>query len=160
MAVTIQELFDEGRSLHRAGKLAEAAAVLQRCLEMAPRADAACTELGHVLRDMGKLPDAVALYQRALSIQPGNAGANGSATFDLIHSTMIGHGYTRYWDSVAQVPWLYNSDTHTFVSYEDEQSVAAKCRYVIAHKLAGVMFWDLESDSGGKLLHIMDESLR
>jgi chitinase len=92
--------------------------------------------------------------------QPGNAGANGSATFDLIHSTMIGHGYTRYWDSVAQVPWLYNSDTHTFVSYEDEQSVAAKCRYVIAHKLAGVMFWDLESDSGGKLLHIMDESLR
>jgi len=75
MAVTIQELFDEGRSLHRAGKLAEAAGVLQRCLEMAPRADAACMELGHVLRDMGKLQEAVAMYQRALSIQPANAGA-------------------------------------------------------------------------------------
>lgn len=99
------------------------------------------------------------LYQ-SIKPCPDNRCPNASATFDLIQSTMIGHGYTRYWDSVAQVPWLYNSDTHTFVSYEDEQSVAAKCRYVIAHKLAGVMFWDFESDTSGKLLYIMDETLR
>lgn len=92
--------------------------------------------------------------------QPCKAGANGSATFDLIQSSMLGHGYTRYWDAIAQVPWLFNSETHTFVSYEDEQSVAAKCHYVLSHKLAGVMFWDFEDDSAGKLLHIMDETLR
>lgn len=91
--------------------------------------------------------------------QPGKAGPNGWATFDLIESSMIGHGFTRYWDSTASVPWLYNAETHTFVSYEDEQSVAAKCHYVLAHKLAGVMFWDLEYDSAGKLLHTIDENL-
>ena len=58
------------------------------------------------------------------------------------------------------MPWLYNSETRTFVSYEDEQSVAGKCRYVLAHKLAGVMFWDLEADSAGKLLGAIDNSLR
>ncbi|HTX75557.1 MAG TPA: glycoside hydrolase family 18 protein [Terracidiphilus sp.] len=92
--------------------------------------------------------------------QPGKPGPNHDASFDLIQSTMLGHGYTRYWDAISQVPWLYNNDTHTFVSYEDEQSVAAKCHYVLAHKLAGVMFWDIEDDSSGKLLHIMDETLR
>lgn len=92
--------------------------------------------------------------------QPGKAGANHDATFDVIQSTMLGHGYTRYWDDKAQVPWLYDADSHTFVSYEDEQSVAAKCRYVLAHKLGGVMFWDLENDPTGKLLHTIDEDLR
>jgi chitinase len=92
--------------------------------------------------------------------QPGKAGAKGWANFDAIESQLIGHGYTRYWDSTSQVPWLYNADAHTFVSYEDEQSIAGKCRYVLAHKLAGVMFWDLEADSTGKLLRAIDENLR
>ncbi len=92
--------------------------------------------------------------------QPGKAGANGYAAFDLIESTMVGHGFTRYWDSVSQVPWLYNSETHTFVSYEDEQSVTAKCKYVQARKLGGVMFWYLEDDSAGKLLRAIDATLR
>ncbi|MFZ0396124.1 MAG: glycoside hydrolase family 18 protein [Terracidiphilus sp.] len=92
--------------------------------------------------------------------QPGKPGANRYGTFDFIQSSLLGHGYTRYWDEVSQVPWLYNSETRTFVSYEDEQSVAGKCRYVLAHKLAGVMFWDLEADSAGKLLGAIDNSLR
>jgi len=92
--------------------------------------------------------------------QPGKPGPVHDATFDLIQSTMIGHGYTRYWDPVSLVPWLYNADTRTFVSYEDEQSIAAKCHYVLAHKLAGIMFWNLGEDSSGKLLHTIDENLR
>ena len=92
--------------------------------------------------------------------QPGTAGTNGWANFDVIESTLIGQGYTRYWDDAAQVPWLYNAETRTFVSYEDEQSVAGKCRYVRAHRLAGVMFWDLEGDSGGKLLGAIAANLR
>lgn len=92
--------------------------------------------------------------------QPGKAGANQNVRFDAIQSTMLGHGFTRYWDETAQVPWLYNSETHTFVSYEDEQSVAAKCRYAVQHKLGGVMFWNLESDSSGKLLGVIDKNLR
>jgi len=92
--------------------------------------------------------------------QPGKPGANGWMNFSAIEPNLLGHGYARYWDNISQVPWLYNAESHTFVSYEDEQSVAAKCRYVLAHQLAGVMFWNLEADSGGKLLGAIHDSLR
>jgi chitinase len=72
---------------------------------------------------------------------------------------MLGHGYTRYWDPVSQVPYLYNPDKHIFVSYEDPESIAAKGRYALAHKLGGVMFWSYESDSTGTLLGAVDAAL-
>jgi tetratricopeptide (TPR) repeat protein len=81
MALNAQELFEQGRTLHRAGKLADAATAFQRCIEMEPRADAACAALGHVLRDIGKLNEAVGAYQRALAIQSNHVGAlNGLGT--------------------------------------------------------------------------------
>jgi chitinase len=62
-------------------------------------------------------------------------------------------GFVRYWDSVASAPYLYNPATHLFVSYDDPESLALKCKYVRQHKLGGVMFWDYESDSNGALLN-------
>jgi chitinase len=84
--------------------------------------------------------------------QPGKAAPQPGAPFSAIESSMLDHGFTRYWDSTAQVPWLYNPDTRTFVSYEDQQSIAGKCKYVHAHKLAGVMIWDLENDDTSSTL--------
>lgn len=91
--------------------------------------------------------------------QPGKAVPNVFAPFSVIESTMLGNGYTRYWDPAASVPYLFNAATGTFVSYEDEQSSAAKCRYVLSHHLAGVMFWSLADDSNGKLLHTIHQTL-
>jgi chitinase len=71
---------------------------------------------------------------------------------------MLNNGFTRYWDPAASVPWLYNASTQTFVSYEDAESLALKCRYILDHKLAGVMFWDYASDPTGVLLHTIDSS--
>jgi chitinase len=92
--------------------------------------------------------------------QAGKPGANGWAPFSVIESTMLGHGFVRYWDPVSDVPWLYNADTHTFVSYEDEQSIAAKCKYVHAHHLAGIMVWDVEGDPSAKLLTAIHNGLQ
>jgi Glycosyl hydrolases family 18 len=36
----------------------------------------------------------------------------------------------RYWDDQAKVPWLYNEKTKIMISYEDEESIAAKAKYV------------------------------
>lgn len=92
--------------------------------------------------------------------QPGKPAPHTSAPFSLIESSMLGQGFTRYWDSVSQVPWLYNSDTRTFVTYEDQQSIAGKCKYVHTGKLAGIMIWDLESDDpSGTLLKSIDACL-
>jgi chitinase len=106
---------------------------------------------GHV---WGSVPDKDhGLYQ------PGKPVPNAFAPFSIIESTMLNNGYTRYWDSAASVPYLFNAATGTFVSYEDEQSAAAKCRYVLSHRLAGVMFWSLEGDSNGKLLNSINQTL-
>ncbi|HWE86018.1 MAG TPA: glycoside hydrolase family 18 protein [Terracidiphilus sp.] len=93
--------------------------------------------------------------------QPGKPAPNGWATFSVIESTMLGHDFTRTWDPVSQVPTLYNAETHTFVSYDDQQSMAAKCRYVHTHRLAGMMVWDLESDdASGTLMKAINACLR
>jgi chitinase len=68
-------------------------------------------------------------------------------------------GYGRYWDSVASAPYLYNSITHVFISYDDPESLNIKCAYVLKHKLGGVMFWDYSGDSNGLLLYTLHAAL-
>ena len=89
----------------------------------------------------------------------GKPAPHADETYGTIAQTMLGHGFTRYWDAAASVPYLYSADQHIFVSYEDPQSLAAKCSYVLTHKLAGVVFWDDEDDFDGKLLGAIDEGL-
>ena len=81
------------------------------------------------------------------------------APFNVIEATMLGHGYTRYWDEKAQVPYLYSAEKHIFVSYEDPESLKEKCKYVRDHKLGGVMFWEYFGDSGGTLLQTIKSEL-
>jgi chitinase len=92
--------------------------------------------------------------------QSGKPVPKGYAPYSLITETMLGHGFTRYWDSTASVPYLYSPEQRIFVSYEDPESVAAKCQYVLTHKLGGVMFWDYSGDPSGTLLGAINESLR
>ena len=46
-----------------------------------------------------------------------------------------------------------------FVSYDDPESLALKCKYVLANKLSGIMFWDYESDHTGALLDAVNDGL-
>ena len=67
---------------------------------------------------------------------------------------MLDNGLSRYWDSIASVPYLYNAEKKIFVSYEDPESLALKCKYVLDHKLGGVMFWDYSGDPIGRYCSI------
>ncbi|MBE9464389.1 glycoside hydrolase family 18 protein [Dyadobacter subterraneus] len=69
-------------------------------------------------------------------------------------------GYKEYRDTVAHAPYLYNEKTKVFIGYDDEKSVAEKCKYVLDNKLAGVMFWEYNSDPKGYLLNEIDKSLK
>jgi len=92
--------------------------------------------------------------------QPGERVPNAFANYGAVASTMLGHGYTRYWDAAASVPYLYNAEKKIFVSYEDPESLGLKCKYVLDHHLAGMMFWDYESDPSGTLLNTIDAGLQ
>jgi chitinase len=69
-------------------------------------------------------------------------------------------GYKEYRDETARAPYLYNEKTRVFIGYDDEKSVSEKCKYVLDNKLAGVMFWEYNSDPKGYLLNEINRSLQ
>ena len=77
----------------------------------------------------------------------------GDHSYDELVGKFIGkQGFARYWDEHAQAPYLWNSASRTFISYDDPQSIATKVCYVRARHLGGMMFWDLGSDRNDELL--------
>jgi chitinase len=93
--------------------------------------------------------------------QPGKVIPGAYAPYSVIAASMLGdgQGFTRYWDDAAKAPYLYNTEKHIFVSYEDPESLKGKCKYVREHKLGGVMFWDYFGDPEEKLLRAIDAGL-
>ncbi len=69
------------------------------------------------------------------------------------------NGYVRHWDAQAQAPYLWNAGRQTFITYDDEESIAAKCVYVRQRGLAGAMFWEYHGDKDNRLLHAMCRTL-
>jgi chitinase len=105
-------------------------------------------------RMWGSVPD-----QSHGLFQPGKPIPNAEAPYRLIAATMLNQGFTRYWDSAASVPYLYNAEKRIFVSYEDPESLATKCSYVLSRKLGGIMFWEYFGDDSGKLLDTINRTL-
>lgn len=91
--------------------------------------------------------------------QPGKPVPNAYAGYTNISTGMLNTGFIRYWDAAASAPYLYNASQKIFVSYEDPESLALKCKYVLDHRLAGIMFWEYNSDPSGKLLDTIDSNL-
>lgn len=56
------------------------------------------------------------------------------------------HRFVYQWDSLAQAPFLQGKDLNTFVSFDDERSVAQKARYIRDFELAGALVWDITGD--------------
>lgn len=85
------------------------------------------------------------------------AGGYGPVYTDLLANYIDKNGFNRYWDEEAQAPYLF--DGSTFISYDDEQSLQAKCAYLQENSLKGIMFWEYSCDQSGTLLDTMYRSL-
>jgi len=92
--------------------------------------------------------------------QRGRATSTSYLPYSRIASSMLNHGFIRYWDADGAVPYLYDEQDHLFVSYDDPESVRKKCAYVVAHHLGGVMFWSYSDDTSGVLLETIDRALK
>ncbi len=115
-----------------------------------------------------KLVLGIAFYGRAWQLQTPDPEAyprtivkveRGRGFTQIKDSLLNNPAYKRYWDRRAKAPYLYHADLKRFVSYDDEQSVRAKCRYVRKNGLAGVMFWEYFSDPKAYLLDEITRSL-
>ncbi len=54
--------------------------------------------------------------------------------------------YAQYWDDTALVPYLVGVNTPSFVSFDDERSIALKAHYARLYGLRGVAIWDISGD--------------
>jgi chitinase len=55
--------------------------------------------------------------------------------------------FTDNWDNIAKVPYLTgNGSLSTFVSYDNEASIAAKAQYAVDMNLGGTIIWELTGD--------------
>lgn len=79
-------------------------------------------------------------------------------SYKSICNNYIGkRNFTRYWDDVSKVPYLYNGNE--FITFDDKQSVSEKMRYVKKKGLGGAMCWEYTQDNNGELIKAMYEKL-
>lgn len=55
-------------------------------------------------------------------------------------------GFVRYFDTIAQAPYLYNAEKGLFATFDDSVSVKIKTNYALENGLGGIMFWQLSGD--------------
>ena len=67
---------------------------------------------------------------------------------------------TRYWDNTSMAPYIYDSSTRVWITYDDPESIKAKCEYVKDNNLGGVMFWDYGEDQTYQLIYAIHDNLR
>jgi chitinase len=108
-----------------------------------------------------KLVLGIAFYGRMFQLKSNSMKGLGDSTasymrgrdYSFIKDSLVNqNGFVMYRDTVARAPYLFNANNKQFISYEDEWSVQYKCRYVLDKKLAGVMFWEYDSDPKDNLL--------
>lgn len=65
-------------------------------------------------------------------------------------------GWTRHWDSEGQIPYLINSTATQVITYDDSQSVAAKCSYVNSKGAGGAIIWAIGQDVVGSAQPLLE----
>ncbi|WP_461451897.1 glycoside hydrolase family 18 protein [Mucilaginibacter sp.] len=88
-----------------------------------------------------------------------SAGHHVSFSYDSLATAYINkNGYEYHWDKKAKVPYLWNSELRTFITYNDERAFKYKVQYMKKHHLGGVMFWEYSLDIKNQvLLNKVDE---
>jgi chitinase len=111
----------------------------------------------------------VAFYGRGFAgVKPINNGLEqpyerfeGAHDYSELAEKFIGkQGFVRHWDDRAKAPYLWNSASRTFITYDDPRSIGIKAQYVKAHHLGGMMFWELSEDRNDELLDVIARSMR
>ena len=68
-------------------------------------------------------------------------------------------GFERHWDPIAKAPFLWNPASHTFISYDDPESLRIKAQFVRDHRLGGIMYWEHSHDPEEELLDVLNNAL-
>jgi len=118
---------------------------------------------------VNKLVMGIAFYGRIYEMKKGWKNGIGEPIakqidgkgYTVIKDSLVNQNeYFRYWDEAAKAPYLFNFYKGIFVTYDDEESVKAKCQYAMENGMGGVMFWEYFSDPKGFLLNTINQNLK
>jgi len=99
-------------------------------------------------------------YKVSSGISSTGTWERGSYDFyDLEANYINKNGYTRYWNNVSKVPYLYNPSNQTYISYDDVESFGYKTSYIKSKGLAGAMFWETSGDRNKTLQNKLNTDL-
>ena len=85
-------------------------------------------------------------------------GLSGPHYGELKEKYLHGSAFVRHYDERAMAPWLF--DGSTFISYDDPESLKAKCEYAKRENLLGIFYWEHGCDPTRELLTTLAEGLR
>jgi chitinase len=60
--------------------------------------------------------------------------------------SLLKQGWNRHWNEGAQAPWLSKQGVKELISYDDEESAAAKGKWAAQNGFRGVFFWEISQD--------------
>ena len=120
---------------------------------------------------LSKIVVGLAFYGKYVSVPEGSKGGLGgnstsaykTLTYEAIYQNFIskiGNGVTYYWDDNCKAPYLYDKNRGCFVTYENEDSINAKCSFVLKEGLGGVMIWELGEDYEDRLLESVFKGMK
>lgn len=77
--------------------------------------------------------------------------------WDIEENYVGKNGYVKYYDEMAQCPYVF--DGTTWIGYDDEQSIRVKTEYAMEKGLGGVFFWEFGGDRNLVLQKVIAETL-
>lgn len=95
---------------------------------------------------------------KAINMQGKAVNYNGTYE-DILEKYIDKNGFISYWDSVSQMPYLWNDSLKVFITYENPQSIAIKCDYILKNNLGGTMFWRYNHRAENILLNTLYQNL-
>lgn len=66
----------------------------------------------------------------------------------------------EYWDDTAKAPYLYDSKSGAFFTYDNEKSIKEKCKYVKEKNLGGMIAWMASEDAPSNGSTVRDKLTR
>jgi chitinase len=105
--------------------------------------------------EAGDYADAPGLFQPYKSIPFEDGTLSWTAISQLLKQ---GSGYKRYWDDLAQAPYLYNGDV--WISYTDQEQIERITRFIKEKNLGGAFVWEYGHDINGELFKVLADNSR
>jgi len=126
--------------------------------------------------DVDKLVVGVAFYGRVYTLSGTGNTEKGVGSTNVIQSgnhityTNIINKYYNdpvvkarmiyYYDTKSCAPTIYDPATNTVISFDDPNSIDAKCKYIWNYDLAGLMYWENGEDTTDILLKAINKGMK